>query len=366
MRALRPCAIVRGANEVASAVAIRLVEAGYTVLLADGPVPAVARRGVSFADAARDGEACLEDLRCRRVGDAAEWLRGGAHDIAYCSQALGTLLAVVDPEVLVDARLPGRSPVEDLRGLAPRVIGLGPHFIAGGNCDLAVDAARGDGPAEHPARIAAGVQAAILRLGGLPPLARAAVAGVLRNALGGELDLFATTLGFDRREFHALAVACLPDAELDLEWQTGAHALCASQAPALFMPLANLLLAYRAPDLDEHPARWLAHALAAAGFGARHLWQDLGLSGRPEVSRLMRLCFPGLAAHNTTDLKWKRFLFLTLGSQLGRPGLMPPNCDGCASHAACLGAALPDGRTDGRSPSAASSPGMAGQRGLAA
>ncbi|MDM7457098.1 MAG: nitrogen fixation protein NifQ [Tepidimonas sp.] len=56
-------------------------------------------------------------------------------------------------------------------------------------------------------------------------------------------------------------------------------------------------------------------------FGTRHLWQELGLAGRPEVSRLLRLCFPDLAARNTPDLKWKRFLFQALGEQLGLPSL---------------------------------------------
>lgn len=38
------------------------------------------------------------------------------------------------------------------------------------------------------------------------------------------------------------------------------------------------------------------------------------------------------------DLKWKRFLFLYLGEELGRPGLMPPHCDACDHYAACLAA----------------------------
>jgi len=183
----------------------------------------------------------------------------------------------------------------------------------------------------------------ILRRDGLPPLARAAVAGVLRNALSGELNLYAATLGFDRHEFRALVAACLAGVEPEHEWEATAYALCASQAPALFAPLTELLLAQRAPGLAERPARWLAHALAAAGFGSRHLWQDLGLSGRAEVSRLMRLCFPALAKQNTADLKWKRFLFLALGEQLGRPGLTPPHCDGCDGYAACFGTARPAG-----------------------
>jgi len=61
------------------------------------------------------------------------------------------------------------------------------------------------------------------------------------------------------------------------------------------------------------------------------------------VSRLVRLGFPALAKQNTADLKWKRFLFLALGEQLGRPGLTPPHCDGCDGYAACFGTARPAG-----------------------
>ncbi len=315
MRALRPCAIVCGADAVACAVALRLVEAGYAVLLAADAAPAIMQRGSSFADATLDDEAGLEGAHCRRVGDASDWLRDGAHDVACCAQPLDTLLSILEPEVLVGA--------------------CGNQHAA--TVDMAVGPAWGDDPVEPPARIAAEVLQAVIRRDGLPPLARAAVAGVLRNALTGELDLFAATLGFDRREYRTLVATCLPGIEPERDWEAGAYAVCASQAPSLFTPLAELLLLHRTSGLAERPARWLAHALAAAGFGARHLWQDLGLAGRAEVSGLMRLCFPTLAEQNTSDLKWKRFLFLTLGKKLGRAGLMPPNCVSCDSYQSCFG-----------------------------
>lgn len=326
MRALRPCAIVCGADAVACAVALRLVEAGYAVLLAGDAQPAGTPRGPSLADATLDGEARRAGVRCRRVGDAAEWLRDGAHDLVCCSQPLEVLLPILEPEVLVGA--------------------CGEQYAAA--MDPRVGAGWQDASSAHPEHIAVGVLQAIIRRDGLPPLARAAVAGVLRNALTGELALFAATLGFDRREYRTLVAACLPGIEPERDWDSGAYAVCASQAPTLFTPLAELLLAHRAPELAPRPARWLAHALAAAGFGARHLWQDLGLAGRTEVSRLMHLCFPTLAALNTADLKWKRFLFLRLGEKLGRAGLMPPNCVSCDSYPSCFGLPLLDGLSQDR------------------
>ena len=59
--------------DVASALALRLMEAGYAVLLVESTAPAVTRRGQSFADAAFDGTASLEGVLCRRVDTAAAW-----------------------------------------------------------------------------------------------------------------------------------------------------------------------------------------------------------------------------------------------------------------------------------------------------
>lgn len=141
---LRPCAVVRGANDLASAVAVSLHRADYAVLLAEGSTPAVTRRGQAFADAAFDGDAEFLGVRCRRIEDVTAWQDAGAPGIAYSTQPLDLVLAALIPEVLVDARMRKRAAPEDQRGLAPLVIGLGPNFVAGGNCDLAVETGWGE------------------------------------------------------------------------------------------------------------------------------------------------------------------------------------------------------------------------------
>jgi nitrogen fixation protein NifQ len=85
----------------------------------------------------------------------------------------------------------------------------------------------------------------------------------------------------------------------------------------------------------------LSNVLAWACFGSHHLWQDLGATGRDEVSRLLEVGFPALFASNTRNLKWKRHLFLVLGEQLGREDLRPPRCDDCDNYAACFGGPAP-------------------------
>ena len=103
------------------------------------------------------------------------------------------------------------------------------------------------------------------------------------------------------------------------------------------LPLHRLLLAHLAapaPDL-------LAEVFACACMGSHHLWQDLGLSGRDDVSRLMQLAFPALFQANQHNLRWKRHLFLCLGQSLDLSGLKPPKCDQCELFASCMGSPAP-------------------------
>jgi xanthine dehydrogenase accessory factor len=57
---------------------------------------------------------------------------------------LPALLKVMQPDVLIDARMRKRSRPEVQRGLAPLTIGLGPNFVAGETIDLAVETSWGE------------------------------------------------------------------------------------------------------------------------------------------------------------------------------------------------------------------------------
>ncbi len=108
------------------------------------------------------------------------------------------------------------------------------------------------------------------------------------------------------------------------------------QAPTLARQLHQLLMSERAVSDEAHTR--LAGWIASACMGSHHLWQDLGVQARSEVSRLLSLAFPALFASNTHHLRWKRHLFLCLGHQLGQPDLRPPKCDGCGDFDACMSA----------------------------
>jgi hypothetical protein len=87
---------------------------------------------------------------------------------------------------------------------------------------------------------------------------------------------------------------------------------------------------------DNCIAKLTAGAIASASFGSQHLWQDLGLAGREEVTYLLESYFPNLASRNVNNFKWKKFLFMELGIAIGVKNLRPPKCKGCDQFKVCF------------------------------
>lgn len=83
--------------------------------------------------------------------------------------------------------------------------------------------------------------------------------------------------------------------------------------------------------------RWMAEIIAAGCMGSDHLWQDLGLWNRAELSRLMEHNFPALARRNVRDMKWKRFLYKQLCEAEGIYTCRSPSCEVCVDYHACFG-----------------------------
>jgi nitrogen fixation protein NifQ len=81
----------------------------------------------------------------------------------------------------------------------------------------------------------------------------------------------------------------------------------------------------------------LAAMLARRAQSPDHLWQDLGLRNRGELSRLMARHFRPLAARNSQDMKWKKFLYRMICRDAGYSLCTAPSCGECADFAACFG-----------------------------
>ncbi|GGF85474.1 molybdenum hydroxylase [Azorhizobium oxalatiphilum] len=138
-----PVAVVLGTNDVASAVACRLFQAGYGVVVSRDPAQPVLRRSMAFDDALVTGFSELMGVTARPTHALVEVLRGFTerNGVMVTTMELGDLLCLGLIDLLVDARLRLRSLKVDIRPFARLTIGLGPGFTAGRHVDVAVETA---------------------------------------------------------------------------------------------------------------------------------------------------------------------------------------------------------------------------------
>lgn len=99
--------------------------------------------------------------------------------------------------------------------------------------------------------------------------------------------------------------------------------------------LRGLLLAHARPGEDAS-ARF-AKIIARRAMRNNHLWQDLGLFNRGELSRLLATHFPTLAAGNTENMKWKKYFYRKLCEADGFTLCAAPNCSECNEFESCFG-----------------------------
>jgi xanthine dehydrogenase accessory factor len=145
----RRLAIVIGAGDVGSAVAVHLQRAGLAVIICDAADPPWPRRGMAFTDAWYVGNAVLDQITavfCSSLRSIPAVLEGRGLVAATTWSWTGAAEAL-RPAAIVDARMRKRAEGEDLRARAARdivTVGIGPGFTAGGNVDLAVESAYGE------------------------------------------------------------------------------------------------------------------------------------------------------------------------------------------------------------------------------
>ncbi len=99
--------------------------------------------------------------------------------------------------------------------------------------------------------------------------------------------------------------------------------------------LVNLLKQYCRPDTLE--MEWMIGIIVAGCLGSDHLWQDLGLWSRAQLSAMLHYNFPELAAKNDKDMKWKKFLYKQLCEAEGLYLCRAPSCEVCIDYPKCFG-----------------------------
>ncbi len=99
--------------------------------------------------------------------------------------------------------------------------------------------------------------------------------------------------------------------------------------------LRKLLMENRSARSESET--WMAEIVIAGCMGSDHLWQDLGLWQRAELSKLMLDNFSPLALRNDKDMKWKKFLYKQLCEAEGIYVCRSPSCEVCADYDNCFG-----------------------------
>jgi len=146
--------VLRGGGDLASGAAWRLARTGFAVVILEAARAIVLRRRASFASVVLEGDQVLE-------GVAANLVASPEDAIAVAKSGIVAVLVSQDlpqfqqpPSVLIDARM-AKSNIDTRIDQAPLVVGLGPGFAAGTDCDAVIETMRGhdlgkviwDGPA---------------------------------------------------------------------------------------------------------------------------------------------------------------------------------------------------------------------------
>jgi nitrogen fixation protein NifQ len=155
-----------------------------------------------------------------------------------------------------------------------------------------------------------------------------------------------SALGMDKNAFLALLSTRFPTAfyswkrsdDLDspnsLLKQTGI-AVGDVMAAEELKDIRNLLLEHRASGRVEE--KWIASILAATALHSSHLWEDLGLMGRQEVSQVINRNFPSLGRLNLgSKMRWKKFFYRKLCEKNGLNICRSPNCQTCDEYSTCF------------------------------
>jgi xanthine dehydrogenase accessory factor len=140
-----PLILVRGGNDIGSAVAHRLFTAAYPVLILEATQPLTVRRGMAYAQAIYDGTVTLEGVTAQRVATLDEAVNEvkGRRAIPVLGSSDPAVLTRLEPPVVVDARMRKKERSTSRINDAPLVVGLGPGFKAGVEAHVVIETNRG-------------------------------------------------------------------------------------------------------------------------------------------------------------------------------------------------------------------------------
>ncbi|CAB3806961.1 hypothetical protein LMG28688_06452 [Paraburkholderia caffeinitolerans] len=153
-----------------------------------------------------------------------------------------------------------------------------------------------------------------------------------RALLGLSAQAFA---GLAQRHFVADAMALLPSSPHQPPMQQAVP--IADETHAAFVAsMCEWLIGLASRDVDAADAQCLAAILAHACLRPDHLWRDLGLAGRDDVTHMLTRFFPEVVARNREGLRWKKLLARELARATGGVPGPAPGCPGCEDFGFCF------------------------------
>ncbi len=102
-----------------------------------------------------------------------------------------------------------------------------------------------------------------------------------------------------------------------------------------YQDLVRLLLDHRSGMglTTEEVSYWMA----ASCLGENHLWQDMKLASRKDLSEIISYHFRPLFEKNTGDMKWKKFFYKQICEREGFRLCKSPSCGVCIDYHKCFG-----------------------------
>jgi nitrogen fixation protein NifQ len=143
---------------------------------------------------------------------------------------------------------------------------------------------------------------------------------------------FADQAGLSGVELRALLSRCFSDSEFCASDR--AEGATAPDDEEIEM-VRDLLLANRSSPGEL--GRWLAAMVARRAVEPNHLWEDLGLRDRSELTRLIDRHFQPLAIRNDKNMRWKRFFYRMMCENDGFVMCSTPICSNCSDYNHCFG-----------------------------
>jgi nitrogen fixation protein NifQ len=100
--------------------------------------------------------------------------------------------------------------------------------------------------------------------------------------------------------------------------------------------MRDWLTGVASPTVDRDDIACIATIIAHACLRPDHLWRDLGLGGRDDVTAMLERFFPALVARNVDGIRWKKFLARELALATGATPGPSPGCPGCEDFGFCF------------------------------